>query len=127
MENIKLSLVEDILEVLENIKGFNHELPDSVHLIKKLSHFKHWYYSNELNLFGPSKFIGYKKNTTADYEKGTTGAEWYMDGRDTEPVLRKWSIETEGPDFMEYKEKLTLMLAQYDKKPISNVHIHLIR
>jgi hypothetical protein len=80
-----------------------------------------------LNLFGPSKFIGYKKNTAADYEKGTAYEDWYMDGRDTEPVIKQWSIEAEGADFQELKEKLSLLLEEYDKKLRSNAHIHLVR
>jgi hypothetical protein len=122
----KLALVDNISEVLENIKTFNEELPNSEHLIKKLTSFKHWYYSSELDLFGPSKFIGYKKNTAIDYEKGTAINDWYMDGRDTEPIIKQWSVEAKGEDYEELKGKLALMLSEYDKNLRSNAHIHML-
>jgi hypothetical protein len=121
-----LSLVENISDILENIKTFNEQLPNSQHLIRKLSSFKQWYYSNELDMFGPSMFIGYKKNTTAEYERGTAYNDRYMDGWDTEAVIRQWSVEAKGADFMELEEKLSLMLSEYDKKLKSNARIHLL-
>jgi 5-methylcytosine-specific restriction enzyme A len=102
MENIKLPLVENIIEVLENIKTFNKELSNSQHLIRKLSSFKQWYYCSELDMFGPSMFIGYKKNTADEYERGTSNNDRYMDGWDTEAIIRQWSIEAKG--FSEYYE-----------------------
>ncbi len=126
MENIKLPLVENINEVLENIKTFNDELPNSQHLIRKLSSFKQWYYSNELDLFAPSMFIGYKNNTDAEYKKRTAYGDWYIDGWDNEAVIRQWSVEAKGADFMELEEKLSLMLSEYDKKRKSNARINLL-
>jgi 5-methylcytosine-specific restriction enzyme A len=126
MENIKRPLVENIIEVLENIKTFNKELPNSEHLIRKLSSFKQWYYSNELDMFGPSMFLGYKKNSATEYKKGTAYGDRYMDGWDTEAVIRQWSIEAKGADFMELEEKLSVMLSEYDKKLKSNARIHLL-
>jgi 5-methylcytosine-specific restriction enzyme A len=121
-----LSLVENISDILENIKTFNEELPNSEDLIRKLSSFKQWYYSNELDMFAPSMFIGYKNNTAAEYKKGTAYNDRYMDGWDTEAIIRQWSIETKGLDFMELEEKLSLMLSEYNKKLKSNARIHLL-
>jgi len=126
MEDIrKLHLVENLSEVLENIKTFNKELPNSQYLIKRLTNFKQWYYSTELGLFAPSKFIGYKKNTALEYERGTSFEE-YMDGRETEPIIKQWSLEARGLDYEELEEKLSLMLSNYDKKLRDNAIINLL-
>lgn len=134
MENVdfdikpeKLELVENIDEVLENIIRFNDELPDSKYLISRLSLYKQWYYSQQLDLFGPSKFIGYKNNTEESYKANTSREIWYVAAVETELVLKRWAIETEGEDFRELKEKLCLMLDEYGKKPKSNIKINLVR
>jgi hypothetical protein len=126
MEDSRLSLVENISEVLENIKTFNEELPQSKHLMRKLSSFKQWYYSEELNLFAPSMFIGYKQNTAADYEKGTLSSVRYIHGWDTEAILKQWSIEAKGLDYIELEEKLSSLLEEYDKKIKANARINIL-
>jgi hypothetical protein len=49
-----------------------------------------------------------------------------MDGWDTEAVIKQWSIEAKGLDFMALEEKLSVMLSEYDKKLKSNARIHLL-
>lgn len=134
MENVdfdikpeKLELVENIDEVLENIIRFNDELPDSKYLISRLSLYKQWYYSQQLDLFGPSKFIGHKNNTEESYKADTSREIWYVAAIETEIVLKRWAIETEGEDFRELKEKLCLILDKYGKKPKSNIRINMVK
>ena len=85
----KLELVSNIDQVIKNISIFNECLHTDKHIPKKLSTYKHWYYDLEKNLFGPSKFIGYKNNNANDYYYGTLREngeyEGYMDGRKTQP------------------------------------------
>lgn len=127
IESVKLELVENIDEVLENIERFNEKLPESRYLISRLSLYKQWYYSQQLDLFGPSKFIGYKNNTEESYKAAAAREIWYIAAIETETVLKRWSIEAEGEDFRELKEKLWLMLGEYGKKPKSNIRINMVK
>jgi hypothetical protein len=47
--------------------------------------FKHWYYIPEIDLFGPSKFIGYENMNTSKYNRGRGKTDV-----DTEKVLKIW-------------------------------------
>ncbi len=92
-----LKLVEDIKESRVNIKRFNEEINTNKYLQNILSRFRHWYYSKELNMFGPSKFIGYKNMNCKLYSQ----LNKHMSGTDTEYVLRnklKLTKQFYGPD-----------------------------
>lgn len=46
---------------MDNIKKFNEDLAEYEGLRKQLKQFQQWYYVSELDLFAPSKFIGYQE------------------------------------------------------------------
>lgn len=115
-EGYKERLVDSYAQALESAKNFsmgNH--------IDKLTSFKHWYYIEEIDSFVPSKFMGYKKMTSEDYDYYTDwegrydSDEPYLDGRETQKVFKKnkWFIETEDQSIW---EKLQEKLNSYNKK-----------
>ena len=117
-------LVICVDEVFENIIQFNIDLEEESEIILQLSQFRHWYYVPELNLFGPSKYIGYSKMNTKKYNRGSNKT-----GVDTEKVLKKWFIildNSSEKDIM-LMNKLKDLLAQYNKKPRSNAVIHILK
>lgn len=85
-------LVTSVNEVLENIIQFNKDLKQETDIISQLSQFRHWYYIPQLDLFGPSKYIGYCKMNTEKYNRGSNKT-----GVDTEKVLKQWFIKLNNP------------------------------
>lgn len=114
-------LVDSLVEVEENAKTFNKELPNDKSLIGILSRTWHWYYFPKSNFFAPSKFIGYKKMCSARYSNGV-----YKTGQDTEPILRRWFKEVNEMDssFNSLSSALESFLFQFGKKPKKNCKIH---
>ena len=119
-------LVETIEEVEENIKRFNGDISSSEKFQKEiLSTVQHWYYSEKLDAFGPSKFIGYKnmdfekyfKYNRASYEEGGT---W---GNLTEDRLKKLKLTEEISEF----ESLRGFLRKFGKKENKKATIKIIR
>lgn len=126
----QLPLIDSVEDVILNIKTFNKDLDNSEELISKLRFFQHWYYSEELDLFGPSKFIGYKGNTSEEYRKGTNRQSGYMSGTVTQPILSKLfdgidSIDSNKADKLYVK--LEVFLGYYDKKPNKRAKIYLVK
>ena len=84
------STVDSYDDVVENVRRFNEDLkepePDpGQDLAGLLGYFRAWYYIPELDLVGPSKFIGYKGMSAHSYME-----EDDLDGRVSEPVLGRW-------------------------------------
>lgn len=126
----QLPLIESVEDVILNIKVFNEDLDTSESLISKLSFFTHWYYSEKLDLFGPSKFIGYKGNTSDNYRKGTSRESGYMCGTVTQPILSGLfdsvdSLDREKADKL--YDKLEVFTNYYDKKPNKRAKIYIVR
>lgn len=119
-----LYLVDSISEVKNNVKHFNEDLEINEELVSKLSSFRHWYYIEELDLFGPSKFIGYKNNNWYEYSKGTNIDNGYMDGRETQEVLKVFFKEVEGGKFESLYNKLKIFIQTYDKDPNKIIKIY---
>jgi hypothetical protein len=112
-------LVESRDEVLENVQAFNRGLKENEGLRNQLPYFRAWYYMPEIDMVGPSKFVGYKGMTVSEY----TESYEQLDGRDTEPVLWKLFDEVdphhgdwkrEGRHVLKVVERL---LDQYEKVP----------
>lgn len=125
-----ITLIDSVEDVILNIKVFNKDLDLSEYLISKLSYFRHWYYVEELDLFGPSKFIGYKGNTSEEYRKGTNYESGYMSGIITQQRLTKLfdnidTIDSDRSD--ELHQKLEYFLGCYDKKPNKSAKIYLAK
>ncbi|MGG1400182.1 hypothetical protein ABE288_20520 [Bacillus salipaludis] len=115
----ELELVEDLNEVKQNIIQFNNDIKVNQELRKRFfSHFRQWYYIKELDMFAPSKFIGYKNMNAQKYNnKDGTGA----DGRKTEAVLKQWFEKKDLPELLDLLQE---SMYSYGKvKTNSEVHI----
>ena len=88
-------VVKTYEEVRNSISNFNRDLKGSDVLKSRLSSVRAWYYVPEEDAVGPSKFIGYNGMTEKRYVKFTSGEYkaqkgTSLDGKETEPALRKW-------------------------------------
>ncbi len=97
-----MELIESINEAAQNAEEFNRiERNSDSEALHRFSKFFHWYYFSNLNIFAPSKFIGYK-NTTLDnyFGKGT--------GTDTQRVLSKWftKVDPSCSNYGQLRERL---------------------
>jgi hypothetical protein len=112
-------LVEELDEVKKNMVQFNNDIKENEELRRRfLSHFRQWYYIREIDMFAPSKFIGYK-NMNANRYNNKDGAG--ADGRKTEVELRQWFVKKEVPSL--HKE-LQERFGEYGKiKESSELHI----
>lgn len=97
-----MELIESINEASINAQAFSGvgEVSESV-ANKNFNRFFHWYYFTNLDLFAPSKFIGYKNTNLDNYKSEGTGT-------DTQRILSKWFVRVDaGTDkHTELKEKL---------------------
>ncbi|MEC5425869.1 hypothetical protein QGM71_20655 [Virgibacillus sp. C22-A2] len=119
---MEATLVTSLDEVVDNVKQFNQDLQDGLDVITQLSMFKHWYYIPNIDMFGPSKYIGYKNMNTLKYDRGKAKT-----GVDTEKVLKRWFKDlSNGSDVeKEFKIQLIELLETYDMRLRSNACIHL--
>jgi hypothetical protein len=117
-------LITNKAQALDNIHRFKDELDGSTGLQSRLAYARAWYTGFEEDgsySFGPSKFIGYRDLSTADYLKGDG-----LDGRLTEQRLSQWFDEV-GPDHILFEplhEQLHDFLAEYGKAPSSAMRIN---
>lgn len=119
-------LIANYNDIVENVKTFNECIRNSNLLIDRLSQFRHWYYIVELEMFAPSKFIGYKGNNSEEYRIGTSPVNGYMDGRNTERVLSQLfnGLQAEGHEI--HHKELVDFLYSFGKSPNQNVQIYVI-
>ena len=103
-------------EAIKNIITFNKELPSNPEVQGRLSSVKKWYYSEELDMFAPSKFIGYKNNNMDLYLENSSKGKGSdrMDGRKTEVILEQFSDKV---DCFHLRDKLEQYLRRYNKTP----------
>ncbi|MFM9329078.1 hypothetical protein [Paenibacillus mesotrionivorans] len=120
-------LVTELDEVVVNVKQFNADLANGEYIegkliAEKLSEFKHWYYISELDMFGPSKYIGYKTMICKDYSV-------YNDGRETEKVLKKWFMILAEDDslYTSLWVKLNDLHYEHGKNLRKNAEIHILK
>lgn len=95
--------VDSYDQVVANVKRFNKAIDAEELLIKRISTFHHWYYIPELDMFGPSKFIGYKDMDARFYitGHGVPGVRNSKSGLDTESrhgPLKNWFIRLSTDD-----------------------------
>lgn len=111
-------------EVFENIIQFNKDLEQETEIISQLSQFIHWYYVPDLDLFAPSKYIGYSNMNTKKYNRG-----FNKTGVDTEKVLKQWFIKLNNSSerSLMLMSKLADILELYNKKTRSNAVIHVLK
>lgn len=117
-------LVISLEEVIENIVQFNKDLEQETDIITQLRQFKHWYYVPALDLFGPSKYIGYRKMNTDNYARG-----YNKTGVDTEKVLKQWFIKLSNSSEKGIKlmKQLKKLLDLYNKEPNAVVAVHILQ
>ena len=79
-----MELIESINEAVQNAEEFNRIAKNSdSEAFRRFSQFFHWYYFSNLDIFAPSKFVGYKNTTIENYVGDGTGT-------DTQRCLSKW-------------------------------------
>lgn len=105
--------IESYEEALHNAVVFNEALESSDVLRNRLNYFRHWYYFDEVGLFAPSKFIGYKDMDARTYETLTFVDKDKLDDKDTERILTAFFVETTGNTKDELMEELSVFLSQY--------------
>ncbi|RAV17803.1 hypothetical protein [Paenibacillus contaminans] len=117
-------LVTRIEEVVQNVKQFNEDLQNMTDIVSQLSQFKHWYYIPVVNLFGPSKYIGYKEMNTEKYDRGSRKT-----GTDTEEFLKSWFIKLpkDSERSKELMAQVIDLLSIYDKTINKAAAIHVIK
>lgn len=83
-----MNLIDSINESAINAQAFSG-VGDNENSIanKNFNRFFHWYYFSNLDIFAPSKFIGYK-NINLDNYQG--------EGTDTQRVLSKWFVKIDA-------------------------------
>ena len=111
VDKVNFPIINNIDEAKKNIITFNNLLQEkNPVIIKRLSSFRRWYYSESLEKFGPSKFIGYQNMTLEIYKK-VYNLE--LKGLDTEKYFRKMDLKEANLDI---HEKLKNLIPKFDKK-----------
>jgi len=120
-----VTTIESYEEALKNASSFNDALASSDVLISRLSNFRHWYYFDEIDMFAPSKFIGYKDMNARTYEAFSVSNQNKLNGLESEKALRKIFVEASGTAKDRLIERLSALLSQYGKSlnAMSIVHV----
>lgn len=115
------NLVTEYNDVLINIYQFNEDIQNDEEVASFLSQFKHWYYIPDLNMFGPSKYIGYKNMNSIVFNQGIQKSEV-----ETGKVLKEWfyPLEPNTNEDLVLRTELASLLEQTDKKLRANAIIH---
>lgn len=124
LEMNDFSLVENLDDIKKNIIQFNSDLKTNKELVGTLSQFRHWYYIDGVG-FGPSKYIGYKNQNVEKYMKFKQIDDG-MDGRETEPHLKKLGLFVETKD-EKIKIDLRNFLLLHGKKPNKRSRIYVLK
>lgn len=94
---MRLPTVSSVEEVRINICQYNEELAEGV-MSLRTNGVQQWYYIEEIDLFGPSRYIGYKDVTIEKHKNA------HLDGGKTEGALKKLGFIVCAED--ELKERL---------------------
>lgn len=117
-----MTMTVDLIDALEEARANAIRFNENPQLLKEMSRdeipfgsFRCWYYFSDLDIFAPSKFIGYKNTTLENYS--ASGRE-EKDGRETEPLLRKWfiKIKPKSPQHDKMKAQLDDYADTLEKK-----------
>ncbi|MCI5140207.1 MAG: HNH endonuclease [Candidatus Electrothrix sp. ATG1] len=92
-----MELVKSIEEAKLNAQDFSGvgDVGDAV-ANQNFNRFFHWYYFSNIDVFAPSKFIGYRNTNLKNYKGHGTGT-------DTQKVLSRWFVKVD-PGSEEYKK-----------------------
>jgi predicted RNase H-like HicB family nuclease len=112
---VEPNLVKNIKEVRTSIRQFNVDVERNADLASRLKMSRAWYYDPEIDMVGPSKFIGYAGMNAERYQQGLQSGQ--LDGRDTEPTLRKWFkvLENTSPEAAFVRARAEALLSKYGK------------
>lgn len=104
LEQVKTNLMQFQVDIIENKEFRRRYFP----------YFRQWYYFEGLDMFAPSKYIGYQNMNAIRYiHKDPT-----TDGRLTEAVLKEWFVRVESNELM---EELIKRFGKVNKR--SQIHI----
>lgn len=122
------SVVASAREALENIARFPNEVSGNGELRDRLPFARAWYAVRSDDggwQFGPSKFIGYRGLSAADYIKESQE----LDGRRTERQLTQWfvTVGPQDPLYDELNEALGDFLEGFGKAPSNLARINILR
>lgn len=117
-------LVDSFSEVVDNVRQFNHDVSIDATLSSRLNRFRSWYYIPELDLFGPSKFIGYKWMNSPEYRAG-----YAVSGEATERALLKFfrPLRPSSPDWQRLESALVAFCAEHGTRPNRSHRINVPR
>jgi len=130
---IKPMLVSGMDEIIANMREFQRITADSkCHAYRYFSSFRHWYFLPQEGIFAPSKFVEYQNATIKGYgintyrghgatDKKKNGKGCFaQDGRETEPLLKKWffMLDKSTEEF----NILFLQLEQFARKLNRSLH-----
>lgn len=105
-------LVTSFEDVQASIRQFNMDLDRNGDLAARLKMNRAWYYDPELDLVGPSKFIGYAGMTANRYI-----VEGATDGKQTEPILKRWFrvLDNNSPEAAFVRSRAEALVRKYGK------------
>lgn len=108
---MKLKLIENLDEVKRNIIQYNQELKEGrMHL--GTNGVQQWYYIEEIDLFGPSRYIGYQDVTIEKH----TRSSWLSGGETTKQINKQGFILCEKGDLKDrLTDHLIYQLSTYDR------------
>ncbi len=121
MKKETLEIVSSSDQVIDNIRRYQEELTHSDGLQKIISMHRGWYAVREESgqwRFAPSKFVGYKNNTAEHYLQFYNTKDG-MDGRESEPTLKRWfeEIESGHPLYSQLQSAFAKFAAGFGKSP----------
>lgn len=123
------ALARSLDEVLLNIGRFAGVVAASGDIQERLGRVHAWYAVRAANgwAFGPSKFIGYRKNNADQYIRTST-AEGGAHGGTTERELRKWftAVDLQTPLGQELLAALRDLLRTWGRTPRAGVRISVL-
>ncbi|MFD1176103.1 HNH endonuclease [Paenibacillus puldeungensis] len=89
-----------------NMVEFNRGLHTQSKASQRFSRFFHWYYHPRLDIFAPSKFIGYVDTTHVNYEGWGSGGQ-------TQQILKTYFDPVPPEDYDNYLNKLITVADSY--------------
>lgn len=101
---VHLQLVTTLDQVKQNLNQYNLELQNG-EMTLSTNRVRQWFYSMELDLFGPSRYIGYQDITIQKHQQAL-----HLDGGETNNALSKWFVKCEDPELLNL---LSAQLADY--------------
>lgn len=106
---VRLQLVTHIDQVKQNLQQYNSELQNG-QMSLNTNGVQQWYYIHELDLFGPSRYIGYADVTIKKHERAFS-----LSGGKTTQALNKWFKRCDDPELYDkIADKLIDHLSQFN-------------